>query len=62
MNDLLKQREAEHSKLLQRYANVKKDIEGQQTMERVKRERQYKVRPDSAKNSSSIMQSTNRFI
>ena len=58
MNDLLKLRESEHSKHLQRYSNVKKDIENQQNIERVKRERAFKTRPDSASNNKSMMSST----
>jgi len=32
----MKQREADHTKLLQRYQNVKKELESQQNLERVK--------------------------
>ena len=39
MNERLKVREVEHNKILQRYQNVKKEIENQQNIERVKRER-----------------------
>lgn len=43
MNERLKMREVEHNKILQRYQNVKKEIENQQNIERIKRERAYKV-------------------
>ena len=51
MNERLKVREVEHNKILQRYQNVKKEIENQQNIERVKRERQYKTRPSTASRS-----------
>ena len=41
MNERLKLREVEHNKILQRYQNVKKEIENQQNIERIKRERVY---------------------
>ena len=36
LNERLKLREVEHNKLLQRYQNVKKEIENQQNIERSK--------------------------
>ena len=39
LNERLKLRETEHNKLLQRYQNVKKEIEKQQNLERIKFER-----------------------
>ena len=41
LNERLKLRETEHNKLLQRYQNVKKEIENQQNIERIKFERQF---------------------
>ena len=41
LNERLKLRETEHNKLLQRYQNVKKEIQNQQTIEMAKFERQY---------------------
>lgn len=41
LNERLKLRETEHNKLLQRYQNVKKEIENQQNIERIKFEKQY---------------------
>ena len=43
MLDRMKMREVEHNKILQRYQNVRKEIESQQNIERQKRERAYKV-------------------
>ena len=56
MNERLKMREVEHNKILQRYQNVKKEIENQQNIERIKRERAYKViaRPQSASQRSTM--------
>jgi len=55
LNERLKLRETEHNKLLQRYQNVKKEIENQQNIERIKFEKQYasviSTRPASAQNS-----------
>jgi tellurite resistance protein len=49
MNERLKLREIEHNKILQRYQNVRKEIENGQTIERMKRERVYKqMRPQTA--------------
>ena len=45
MNERLKLREVEHNKILQRYQNVKKEIENGQIIERTKKERAYKSRP-----------------
>ena len=45
MNEFLKLREVEHNKILQRYQNVKKEIENGQIIERTKKERAYKSRP-----------------
>lgn len=57
LNERLKLRETEHNKLLQRYQNVKKEINNQQTIERAKFEKQYSNitggRPQTA--SGSIM-------
>jgi hypothetical protein len=57
LNERLKLRETEHNKLLQRYQNVKKEIENQQNIERIKFEKQYanvsKLRPQTA--SGSVM-------
>lgn len=39
LNERLKLRETEHNKLLQRYQNVKKEIENQQNLERIKFEK-----------------------
>jgi len=41
LNERLKLRETEHNKLLQRYQNVKKEIENQQNLERVKFEKAF---------------------
>jgi len=41
LNERLKLRETEHNKLLQRYQNVKKEIQNQQTIELAKFERSY---------------------
>jgi len=41
LNERLKLRETEHNKLLQRYQNVKKEIQNQQTIELAKFERTY---------------------
>jgi hypothetical protein len=38
MNERLKERELEHNKILQRYQNVKKGIENEQNLERIKHE------------------------
>ncbi len=59
MNERLKMREVEHNKILQRYQNVKKEIENQQNIERIKKERAYKViaRPQSATQRSTMGQS-----
>lgn len=43
LNERLKLRENEHNKLLQRYQNVKKEIENQQNLERIKYEKAFKV-------------------
>lgn len=43
MNEKLKMREVQHNWLLQRYQNVKREIENQQNIEKVKRERAYAV-------------------
>jgi hypothetical protein len=48
MNERLKLREVEHNKILQRYQNVKKEIENQQNIEHNKRERAFKTRPGTA--------------
>ena len=55
LNERLKLRETEHNKLLQRYQNVKKEIQNQQTIELAKFEKQYNtvtaLRPQTAKGS-----------
>jgi restriction endonuclease len=43
LNERLKLRENEHNKLLQRYQNVKKEIENQQNLERIKYEKAFKA-------------------
>ena len=48
MNERLKLREVEHNKILQSYENSKRAIENQQTLERNKLEKAYKVRPGTA--------------
>lgn len=68
LNERLKLRETEHNKLLQRYQNVKKEIENQQNIERIKFEKAFQnqnSRPQTAggksmmasKMGSSVMQS-----
>lgn len=61
LNERLKLRETEHNKLLQRYQNVKKEIENQQNIERIKFERAFRGqqagRPGTAQ-QRSIMAST----
>lgn len=52
MNERLKQREIEHNKLLQRYQNVKKELENQQNLERIKVEKSF-TRPGTASFSRS---------
>lgn len=52
MNERLKLREVEHNKILQRYQNVKKEIENQQNLERIRIEKAYKVRPSTASSRS----------
>ena len=59
MNERLKEREIEHNRILQRYQNVKKEIENQQNLERCKKERAYNVRPATA--SKSMMASTSKM-
>lgn len=58
LNERLKLRETEHNKLLQRYQNVKKEIENQQNIERIKFEKQYnvvaKLRPATASGRSMM--------
>ena len=52
LNDRLKLRETEHNKLLQRYQNVKKEIENQQNIERIKFEKAFQnsnTRPQTGK-------------
>jgi predicted ribosome-associated RNA-binding protein Tma20 len=43
LNERLKLRENEHNKLLQRYQNVKKEIENQQNLERIKYEKAFRA-------------------
>lgn len=60
MVERMKMRELEHNKILQRYQNVKKEIESQQNIEKQKRERAYKVseRPGTANSQQrSVMMS-----
>jgi len=56
LNERLKLRETEHNKLLQRYQNVKKEIENQQNIDRIKFEKQYasvtNARPTTAQQST----------
>jgi hypothetical protein len=56
LNERLKLRETEHNKLLQRYQNVKKEIENQQNIDRIKFEKQYasitNQRPQTAQQST----------
>lgn len=59
MNERLKEREIEHNKILQRYQNVKKEIENQQNLERIKKEKAFNVRPSTA--SRSMMASTSKM-
>ena len=58
LNERLKLRETEHNKLLQRYQNVKKEIENSQNIERIKFEKQYanvsKNRPGTATGRSMM--------
>lgn len=52
LNERLKLRENEHDKLLQRYQNVKKEIENQQNIEKIKFEKKYmNVMKSAAANS-----------
>ena len=59
LNERLKLRENEHNKLLQRYQNVKKEIENQQNIEKIKFEKafaNYKVsRPETANMMRSVI-------
>ena len=60
LNERLKLRETEHNKLLQRYQNVKKEIENQQNIERNKFEKAFmnaNTRPMTASGGKSIMAS-----
>ena len=63
LNDRLKLRETEHNKLLQRYQNVKKEIENQQNIERIKFEKAFQnsnTRPQTGKSMmGSRMQTSN---
>ena len=55
LNERLKLRETEHNKLLQRYQNVKKEIENQQNIERIKFEKAFQnhnTRPMTAQGKS----------
>ena len=61
LNERLKLRETEHNKLLQRYQNVKKEIENQQNIEHNKRERAYKTRPGTATQRSVMGASTSKM-
>ena len=57
LNERLKLRETEHNKLLQRYQNVKKEIENQQNIERIKFERAFQnhnTRPATATQRSMM--------
>ena len=53
MNERLKLREVEHNKILQRYQNVKKEIENQQNIERNRRERAYYTNASSRPGTAS---------
>ena len=59
MNERLKEREIEHNKILQRYQNVKKGIENEQNLERIKHEQAFKTRPGTA--SRSVMASASKM-
>lgn len=57
LNERLKLRETEHNKLLQRYQNVKKEIENQQNIERIKFEKAFQnhnTRPATATQRSMM--------
>lgn len=54
MNERLKLREVEHNKILQSYENSKRAIENQQTLERNKLEKAFKVRPGTAQGQSTM--------
>lgn len=41
LNEMRRTRDIEHEKMLQRYANVKKELESQQGLERVKLEKLF---------------------
>lgn len=60
MNERLKLREVEHNKILQSYENSKRAIENQQTLERNKLEKAYKVRPGTA-TQQSVMASQSKM-
>ena len=65
LNERLKLRETEHSKLLQRYHNVKKEIDSQQQIEKIKFEKQNQnakigVTPKTQVNISKLGQSPNK--
>ena len=60
MNERLKLREVEHNKILQRYQNIKKEIESKQTLEKNVKERQYNTRPSTA-SSRSVMASKSKM-
>jgi hypothetical protein len=60
MNERLKLREVEHNKILQRYQNIKKEIESKQTLEKNQKERQYNTRPGTA-TSRSVMASQSKM-
>ena len=62
MNERLKLREQEHNKILQRYQNVKKEIENQQNIEHNKRERAYKTRPGTATQRSIMGASMSKMV
>ena len=58
LNGRLKIREQKHNELLQRYQNVKKEIENQQNLERIKFEKAYanyiKARPGNSQQASMM--------
>ena len=58
LNGRLKIREQKHNELLQRYQNVKKEIENQQNLERIKFEKAYanfiKARPGTSQQQSMM--------
>lgn len=59
MNEKLKEREVQHNWLLQRYQNVKREIENAQNIQKVKREREYHIMTDPLEaHQRSVMAAT----